>query len=267
MDVEGYLLSPREGDTVGSTILIQGKAAMVPPGYDLWIVNARSAGTLIWPKEPRITLNESGDFSFNIYEAGSPGRIIISLLLVSKETSKHFEEWLRNGLITGDYPGIVIPNDATELSRVSVTYNPDIKPLTVFLCHSSKDKEVIRRLYRRLVEDKIDVWLDEERLLPGQDWQFEIRKALKQSDAVIVGLSNSSISRSGFIQKEIRYALDIADEQPEGTIFLIPVRLDECEVPERLRIWQWVDLFEDGGYERLLNSLRLRAKIIRHEIR
>ena len=50
-------------------------------------------------------------------------------------------------------------------------------------------------------------------------------------------------------------ALDVADEQPEGTIFLIPAKLEECETPGRLRRWHWVNLFEEGGYERLVAAL------------
>lgn len=50
----------------------------------------------------------------------------------------------------------------------------------------------------------------------------------------------------------------MADEQPEGTIFLIPLKLEECEVPERLSEWQWVNLFEERGFERLMRALRTR---------
>jgi rod shape-determining protein MreB len=54
----------------------------------------------------------------------------------------------------------------------------------------------------------------------------------------------------------------VADEQPEGAIFIIPVRLEECEVPDRLRRWHWVDLFDEKGYERLVSSLRQRQETI-----
>jgi hypothetical protein len=50
-----------------------------------------------------------------------------------------------------------------------------------------------------------------------------------------------------------------ADEQPEGTIYLIPAKLEECEIPDRLRRWQWVNLHDQDGYERLLISLKNRA--------
>jgi outer membrane protein assembly factor BamD (BamD/ComL family) len=133
------------------------------------------------------------------------------------------------------------------------------RPLKVFLCHASGDKPAVRALYQRLVRDGVDAWLDKEKLLPGQDWQLEIPKAVRESDVVVVCLSNNSITKEGYIQKELRFALDIATEKPEGTIFLIPARLEECNVPTQLALWQWVDLFEPDGYERLMRSLQLRA--------
>jgi hypothetical protein len=56
-----------------------------------------------------------------------------------------------------------------------------------------------------------------------------------------------------------KYALDVADEQPEDTIYLIPLMLEECSIPERLRRLQWVELFEANGYEQLLRTLRHRS--------
>jgi DNA segregation ATPase FtsK/SpoIIIE-like protein len=134
--------------------------------------------------------------------------------------------------------------------------------LSVFLCHSTDDKPAVRPLYHRLCEDGFDPWLDEEKLLPGQEWATEIRKAVRSSDVVIVCLSHESTTKAGYVQKEIKYALDVADEQPEGSIFLIPVRLEKCQVPERLRHVQWVNLFQRKGYEKLASALRLRAKRI-----
>lgn len=137
--------------------------------------------------------------------------------------------------------------------------NVQMQPLKVFLCHSSGDKPKVRELYRRLLKEGLDPWLDEENLLPGHDWQLEIPKAVKSSDVVLVCLSKGSINKAGYVQKEIMQALDVADEQPEGAIFLIPLKLEECEVPERLRKWHWVNLFDENGYQRLMRSLVNRA--------
>jgi len=52
----------------------------------------------------------------------------------------------------------------------------ETRKLRVFLCHSSQDKPIVRELYQRLLaEGWIDPWLDEEKLLPGQDWGMEIK--------------------------------------------------------------------------------------------
>ena len=134
------------------------------------------------------------------------------------------------------------------------------RPLRVFLCHSSHDKPQVRSLYGRLTIVGIDPWLDEEKLLPGQDWNQEITKAVRYSDVVIVCLSRGSINKAGYVQKEIKIALDVADEQPDDTIFVIPLKLEDCEVPERLRRWQWVNYFEEKGERRLMLALESRAR-------
>lgn len=135
----------------------------------------------------------------------------------------------------------------------------DLRPLRVFLCHSSSDKAAVRDLSGRLRVEGVDSWFDEEKLLPGQDWKQEISKSLRTSDAVIVCLTSRSTGTAGYLHRELKEALDLSDEQPEGTLFLIPVRLEACDVPERLRRWQWVDLFEEGGYTRLRDALRMRS--------
>lgn len=134
------------------------------------------------------------------------------------------------------------------------------RKLKVFLCHSRDDKPKVRRLYHRLVSDGFDAWLDEEKLIPGQDWDLEIRRAVREADVVVVCLSKSSTTKSGYVQKEIQFALDVADEQLEGTIFIIPARLDDYSLPNRLHKWQRVDLFEERGYKQLKTSLELRGK-------
>jgi len=133
------------------------------------------------------------------------------------------------------------------------------RPLKVFLCHASGDKPAVRDLYKRLITEGVDAWLDQEKLLPGQNWRVEIPRAVREADVVVICLSNKSITKEGYIQKEIKFALDSADEKPEGAIFLIPARLEDCVVPEQLSRWQWVDLHEENGFVKLLHSLKLRA--------
>jgi hypothetical protein len=125
---------------------------------------------------------------------------------------------------------------------------------------SSSDKAAVRSLYKMLVTKGFRPWLDEENIMPGQDWELAVRNEVRASHVVVVLLSRNAVTRAGFVQKEIRLALDAAEERPEGSIFLITARLEECEVPDRLKRWQWVDIWKPDGYQRLLNSLGLKVK-------
>jgi len=171
-----------------------------------------------------------------------------------------------NGLLeAGNYRALnfdeiksVFPEESidTEVSIVN-------RPIRVFICHSSNDKPVVRELYRKLrSEEWIQPWLDEEDIYPGEDWEIAIQKAVEESDAVLVCLSSNSITKKGYIQKELRFALDIALQLPEGIIFIIPLRLEECEPPRSLQTWQYANYFPESerghAFERLLISLKKR---------
>lgn len=136
------------------------------------------------------------------------------------------------------------------------------RKLRVFLCHASQDKPVVRELYQRLLaEGWIDPWLDTKKLLPGQDWRTLIEDAIESSDVIVFCLSKGSVNKEGFVQKELRYAREIALEKPDGTIFLIPLRLEICDVPRGLRFLQWVDYFDENktqNYNYLVASLNTR---------
>ena len=54
------------------------------------------------------------------------------------------------------------------------------RPLKVFLCHARSDAKAVLALYERLTADGVDAWLDKEKLLPGQDWELEIRKPVSE---------------------------------------------------------------------------------------
>lgn len=140
------------------------------------------------------------------------------------------------------------------------------RQLRVFLCHASQDKPAVRKIYTYLKQHGIQPWLDQENLLPGQDWEIEIPKALFSSDVILVCLSKNSVNKEGYVQKEIAFALDKALEKPEGTIFIIPVKLEECDVPKRLSRYQWVDYYRMDGRKRLLMGLTLRAQNLGEEI-
>ena len=125
----------------------------------------------------------------------------------------------------------------------------------IFLCHAQEDKQAARKCYEKLKAKGYAPWLDEVDLLAGQDWDREIRRAIRNSALMLVFLSGVSVAKRGYIQKEFRLAVEIASELPEGQTFIIPVKLDNCNVPDIFFRIQWLNLYESDGYEKLFRCI------------
>jgi hypothetical protein len=133
----------------------------------------------------------------------------------------------------------------------------------VFISYAREDIYEARRLFLDLQAiDGIDPWLDEESLLPGMNWEDEILAAITSSQFVIVLLSSSSIEKTGFVQKELRNAIEKLDYLPPGEVFIIPARIESCEPRFRaLQRLQYVDLFPDweNGISKIYATLKSRV--------
>ena len=127
----------------------------------------------------------------------------------------------------------------------------------------AKTKPQVRKLYADLTARGLDPWLDEVDLVPGQIWKEEIPKAIRQAGIFLACLSSRSVGKVGYVQNEFRLALSAFGERPPGSIYLIPVRLDDCDVPDlqipdrglSLQDIQWVDLWQEGGFDRLVRAI------------
>jgi TIR domain len=129
------------------------------------------------------------------------------------------------------------------------------KELDFFLSYSRSDTVAVRRLYRRLSKDGFQIWFDQEELLPGQDWALEIERAIKRVKAVMICLSSRWVDEEGFVHDELKQSLQRMRRLPEGRVFLIPVRLDSCNMPNSLTALHWVDLSAPSGYHDLTKTL------------
>lgn len=127
----------------------------------------------------------------------------------------------------------------------------------IFLSYAREDLDRVKKVYSALTEAGFDAWLDVARLLPGQNWKQEIHKAIKQSDLVIIFLSHVSVAKRGFLQRELKESLKLQEEKLETDIYVVPVRLDDCKVPESLSRLHWVDVFTNEGWDRLLAAIKV----------
>lgn len=133
----------------------------------------------------------------------------------------------------------------------------------IFLSYASEDVTKVDELYQRLTEANFAPWQDSRDILGGANPRRAIEQAIKRSDFFVPCLSDNSAGKRGFVQRELNQALDIWRGMLLNDIYLVPVRLDNCQVPEDLKEnFQHIDLFKDGswnedGWNRLLNAIRI----------
>ena len=137
---------------------------------------------------------------------------------------------------------------------------------TIFLAHASEDKPFVRKLYKELKKEGFQPWLDEENLEPGVMWEKEIKIAIEKSRFFLACISDNSVNKNGFIQKELRIALSQLEEKPPQNTYFIPALIENSELPDitvntiNLRDYQAVKLFENTGTERLIEFLKKHIK-------
>jgi hypothetical protein len=124
----------------------------------------------------------------------------------------------------------------------------------VFLSHNSHDKPAVRELAERLAKLGIRVWLDEDQLIPGRNWQPLLERGIKQSGsgAVLVGKDGLGPWEDEEMQALLRQA--VSQGKPVIPV-LLPAAPAQPKLPLFLSNRTWVDLrggFTDPGIERLV---------------
>jgi TIR domain len=139
--------------------------------------------------------------------------------------------------------------------------NGSFRPLTVFVSYAAEDRPVAAVLNQQLQTAGFDPWFDRESITPGTEWDPDIRRAIHESDAVVVCISSVSVLKSGYIQKELKAVKERADEMPSGCKFMFPVKLGECSVPSDLQKYQALDLFKVSKFSSADRVIDRRALV------
>ncbi len=153
---------------------------------------------------------------------------------------------------------------AYEPKRILDTYFKEIvfriQPKShakIFINYSRIDQEAAEKIYKLLDEAGHSPWMDVHSIQGGEIWLNAIDKAISECELFIAVLSQNSVNRRGVLQKELKTALDKWDEMLPDDIYLIPIRLDECPIPDRLKNFQVLD-WEDGKHkDKLLQAIQV----------
>lgn len=114
--------------------------------------------------------------------------------------------------------------------------------MPIFISYSHSDKDFAETLATNLVQAKQNVWIDKWELNAGDSLIERIEGALGDADAILVLLSKASV-QSEWCKKELRSGL--VRELEEKSVLVIPVVLDDCEIPLFLREKMRVDFRKD----------------------
>jgi len=129
---------------------------------------------------------------------------------------------------------------------------------SVFFSYVHSDKSRVREIATDLKIAGLNVWLDEDELLPGQDWLQKIEEAIKQSDAMLVFVSKNTKERPGSFYQELKIIhrnLRLARNRKPR---LIPVRLDPVVPPFDLKNYMWVDVFSKEQIPSLVEAIYMK---------
>lgn len=131
----------------------------------------------------------------------------------------------------------------------------------VFLAHSPEDESVAVELEKRLSNDWLNVCLDEWSDPIGDDLRLGVEEGVERSRVLVLLMSSSSFdSEWGRLERLTTLFRDPTDE----TRRFIPLLIKDCEIPEVIRRYKYIDwrTKSDKGYQLLLEACRVRAKQI-----
>jgi len=133
--------------------------------------------------------------------------------------------------------------------------------LKVFVSYAKEDRDLALKYYDLLIQDGTRPWMDVKHLLPGQNWEAEIDRAFSDANVVVLLLSKQSVNKRGFVQREANDAIERLRYKQPTDIYVIPLLLEPCEVPNHIagRL-QYVDLSTAGAWEQVQASLKLAAE-------
>jgi hypothetical protein len=123
---------------------------------------------------------------------------------------------------------------------------------SAFLCHSSADKDKVRRLAIELATRGVRPWIDEAEIRTGDSLIDKIQSGIQSSTCLLPVLSKASVD-SRWCKEELRMAL--AMQIKSGVKGVLPVLIDDCEIPGFLIEKAYTDLRDWHTYDERVDRL------------
>lgn len=129
-----------------------------------------------------------------------------------------------------------------------------MKPVKLFICHSSLDKPFVRRLKKELNSFRFDVWVDENEIKVGDSIFTAIEEALQTSDYVLLILS-PNFNLSSWARSELEATFHL--EKKHKTKRILPCLIKKTEIPTLISGIKYADFSKTflNGLTELLGAI------------
>lgn len=165
---------------------------------------------------------------------------------------------------TGQWEAMPRPLRAVPLNKTrSVPMTPlhissSPSPL-IFISYVRRDETKVEDLYSELLACDYKPWMDRWDVSARQKCKLEIEEAVREADFLLLCLSDNSAGKSEVLRGEIEQALKVWQEESRDDSYVIPVLLEECQMPECLSNLRRIKLFGESGWSQL--EIDLRAEL------
>jgi hypothetical protein len=125
----------------------------------------------------------------------------------------------------------------------------------VFLSYTNQDREFAYRLADDLRKRGVKVWLADEQIKVGDKWVDAIRDGILSSQWIII-LISKNLPKSDYVSNELELAL--AEERNRERPFILPILIEDTEIPIQLQDRQFADFREnyDLGLEKIFARVK-----------
>src|SRR5258707_6661274 len=102
----------------------------------------------------------------------------------------------------------------------------------VFLSYVRQDADIVDQIAKELSRAGKPVWLDRQKIKPGEIWPESIRVAITNAAILVVCFSDNFFGRDRSIaNEELHLAIEEFNRRTWGQPWLIPARLSDCTIP------------------------------------
>lgn len=131
----------------------------------------------------------------------------------------------------------------------------------IFLSHSSKDKEIVRKFKNDLEREGYAVWFDEDEIGIGDEITKSIQSGLEETHLLIIWITKHAVE-SGWVRRE--WESKLHEEIFQNKTLVLPILAEDCEIPKFLALKRYADfrMSYEEGFSVLKNDLKKKASII-----